>query len=117
MFLIGRLVTLSLALSTSDKIFISPRHRHLCQPDYKHKLNFYVLVKGPGHEVKCYFRKSYSATFIAYLGFLSSSALNITPMAPSMHIFPSASSLSSISQVYFIFHKNHTFRAQPLFAV
>lgn len=30
--------------------------------------------------------------------------LNITPLAPSVHILPSASSLSSISQVYSIFH-------------
>lgn len=56
------------------KIFISPRLGQRCWRDYRHKLHFYVLLKRAGQGGTCYFRKSYSATFTAYLGFLPSSA-------------------------------------------
>lgn len=70
----GVIVTSSLALGIADKIFISPWHKQHCGPGYRHKLHFYVVpLKGGGQGLKCYFRKSYSATFTAYLGFLSSS--------------------------------------------
>lgn len=71
----GVIVTSSLALGIADKIFISPWHKQYCGPGYRHKLHFYVVpLKRGGQGLKCYFRKSYSATFTAYLGFLSSSA-------------------------------------------
>lgn len=58
-----------------------------------------------GRGAECYFRKSYSATFTAYLGLLSTPAPEYdSHMTPCVHILLSASSLSSISQVYSILH-------------